>query len=314
LRHLTTFIAALSIVPHLTGQASQIDSGGWVAAEVHARPGSEADRNREPSYVLAVYPPSGSPLTLPLPAALSGDFQVVSFGSTGRVIYIQPRNGGVPEGLAEIDLGPTRLAAVPGSLGLSTVWHLAGPSNGHVYVSAGTRAAGGLWRCGVFDVDTSSASLRPLRVGAYTNCGPGRGMFGEVSPDGRRVLDYQGDRLAVDDLVGGSVIALGSGLSDGAWSPDGRWIAAWGRGRITLVDADNPSRHRDLGRCSGGGARWSPDSKYLLLSKQELRCSVALYFGTLEIVEVSSGKRVTVKSSRCSAGGWFGWVDSRLLR
>jgi Tol biopolymer transport system component len=134
-------------------------------------------------------------------------------------------------------------------------------------------------------------------------------MFGEVSPDGRRALDYKEGQLVVVNLASGRANTLGSELSDGSWSPDGRWIAAWGRDRITLFDADDPARRRDLGRYSGGAARWSPDSKYLLLSKQELRCTLSLYFGTLEIVEVDTGNRTIVKSSRCSVGGWFGWID-----
>lgn len=201
-----------------------------------------------------------------------------------------------------------RLATVNGSLEVGSVWYLTDSSQSTKLFGTGVFDG----RCGSFEIDPSPGSFRALRTGPLPDqdCG---GATGQVSTDGRRVLSYQGNALDVLNLETGVKYSLGAGLSDGRWSPDGQWIAAWGSGKITLIKADDPSNRKNLGKCCDGGVQWSPDSKFLLLTKSELRCALYLYFNSLQILDVETGKRTVIKSSRCSTGGWVGWIDRRAV-
>jgi hypothetical protein len=201
-----------------------------------------------------------------------------------------------------------RLVTVGGSLGFASVWYLAdSPQSTKAF---GSGAFGG--HCGAFEIDSSSGSFRELRTGAYSQCrGLGEALAGPVSPDGRRMLSHQGNELKVLNLESDVAYSLGTGLTQGRWSPDGWRTAAWGAGRIVVIDADNASHRKDLGKCCDGLAAWSPDSKYLLITKSEFRCSLSLFFDSLQVLDVDTGKRTVIKSSRCSTGGWVGWIDRR---
>lgn len=137
-----------------------------------------------------------------------------------------------------------------------------------------------------------------------------------MSPDGKRVLGHQGNRLSLLDLETGIAHPLRADLKLGSWSPDGRWIAAISdTGRIVLIDATDTSQRRSLGPSRGGPVFWSPDSKFLLLVKSQLRCTLTLYFESLEVLNVETRKRRVIKSSRCEIiGGQVGWVDRDSVR
>jgi len=125
-----------------------------------------------------------------------------------------------------------------------------------------------------------------------------------------------GHRLSLLDLDTGAAFALGADLQDGRWSPDGRWIAATSTAhRIVLIDATNTSRRRNLGSSGDASIRWSPDSKYLLLLKSELRCTLSLFFDSLQTLEVKTGRRIVIKSSRCEVtAGTVGWIGCETAR
>jgi len=306
-------IATISALRIWALQAPEIAPNTYVAADIHpGRPAPGAGPFL--SFVVALYPFDGPPVTIPLPEGLPKTFNLIAFSSDGRAIYGQKGSPlGPLDGIIKIEFKPTRFITVPGSLGLGGVSYLtAPPQSTKLFVSGATRSGDRLWHCGAFEVDPSSGSLRALRVGDYPQCGVGDGLAGPVSMDGRRMLNHQGNELDVIDLGTGLPQSLGVGLSEGRWSPDGRWIAAWGSGRIVVIDANNLSHRKDLGRCCDGGAHWSPDSKYLLLSRRELRCTLSLYFTSLEALDVATGKRTVIKSSRCDTGGWVGWIDRRV--
>jgi hypothetical protein len=288
-------------------QTSDVARAPYVAAEL--RPGS----GNPPDFVLALYPVDGSPITIPAPE-LPRNFDLVGYSSDGDAIYVTTKDAhGLPVGgVTKLMFKPTRLVTLAGSSGLGAAWVTAPPNSSKVYVSGSSRSESGGWRCGVFEIDSSGGSFRALRSGGYQPC-DGQELAGPVSMDGTRVLTYQDRRLKVFNLRNGSAYSLGPGLSRGSWSPDGKWIAAWGAGSIVLIDADDLSHRESLGSCCDGDAHWSPDSKYLLLAKRELRCSLTLYFATLEILDIGTGERTVIKSSRCNTGGWVGWVDRRAL-
>jgi hypothetical protein len=299
LRWSVVTIVAIITVLRIWAQTPEIASSPYVAADLH--PG-------ESGFVLTLYPLVGPQMTIPVPD-LPKTFNVIGYSSDGGAIYIQTKDShGLPDGITRVELGPMRLVTVRGSLGLGDVWYLT-DSQPKIF---GSGAFDG--HCGAFEIDPSSGSFRALRIWPYPNCGGMVGLAGPVSTDGRRVLSHQGSELRVLNLGSGVAYSLGTGLSEGSWSPDGRWIAAWGAGRIVVIDSDNPSHRRNLGKCCDGGAHWSPDSKYLLLSKLELRCTLSLYFASLEVLEVETGKRTVIQSSRCKTGGWVGWIDRDAVR
>ena len=58
---------------------------------------------------------------------------------------------------------------------------------------------------------------------------------------------------------------------------------------------------------------WSPDSRYLLNKKFNLGCGLSGLggVGTLEVVDVGTGKRTEVESSSCAVDrNTIGWVSS----
>jgi WD40 repeat protein len=115
------------------------------------------------------------------------------------------------------------------------------------------------------------------------------------------------------DLERGTVTSPGWGWR-AAWSPDGKWIAVLDlKYGITIMDAEEPSRKRHFGGTDVPELNWSPDSRYLLLSDS---CLIALgYFGTLEALDVESGKKEKIRSSHCAVNLMTsGWVSEEVIK
>jgi dipeptidyl aminopeptidase/acylaminoacyl peptidase len=154
--------------------------------------------------------------------------------------------------------------------------------------------------------------------------------MGSISQDGKRVLSTNSlprtpgsppsvERLSLLDLETGATQSLGEGR--GSWSPDGRWIAVSGHGRIELIDASNTSHRKKLGASGvNDNLLWSPDSKQLLFAKHEMRCSFLYLFQvddseSLEVVDVESGKRHAIQSAHCGvSSSTVGWIDPEGIR
>ena len=102
------------------------------------------------------------------------------------------------------------------------------------------------------------------------------------------------------------------GFIKSSWSPDGRWIAALedgGKSRTVLFDARKFLRAKTLGESE---VQWSPDSRYLLAVNGS-GCSDES--GTVQIMDVRSGARATVESSKCQVyQPTAGWVSSDTVR
>jgi WD40 repeat protein len=270
---------------------------------------------------LTLFPMEGPEVSISLPAGLSRNLRVNAFSPEGKAVYVQNASRS-SDGIRKIEFKPERQSIIPGSVGLGPIWHLtvAQPS-GRIFVS-GISGSGRKADCGTFEIDLNAATFRTLLAGLYPDCGGGAG---DISPDGKRVLRFSGKELSVVDLETGDVRAIkgvGRGLSQEqvtwsrkiVWSPDGRWISAiLSHNKIVLIDATNMSQRRNLGASGNGPVEWSPDSKYLLLSKSELRCFE--YFESLQTLDVETGRRSTIKSSHCKIGpGWVGWIDPEAVR
>ena len=138
--------------------------------------------------------------------------------------------------------------------------------------------------------------------------------MGSISPDGKKVLSTNGERLHLVDLDAGDAHSLGTGRA--RWSPDGRWIAASSRGQIILIDSGDLSVRKSLGTSGvNGSLTWSPDSRYILFVEKERRCFSRGDAESLAIVDVETGTRSVVGSSRCSVtSSAVGWIDTAVLR
>jgi len=289
------------------------DSPSWDSAWIH--PGSNG------APVLTLFPLAGRKTTLDLPGGLPPNLTLNRFSRDGRAIYVQ-RASEPSAGVIKIGFKPLRETTLPGSVGLGTVWHLTELPGAADFAVAGIST--NPRECGTFEVDTNTRVLRTLMSGPYPSCGGGGG---EVSPDGKRAARFANQKLVLNELGTGSVHVIdgiesrasesdASWIRNVAWSPDGRWISVvTDEGKIILVDSDDTNHRRNLGPSRGPFIVWSPDSKHLLLLKSEFRCALYLYFESLEILDVETGKRTTIKSSRCEVGpGWVGWIDAASIR
>jgi WD40 repeat protein len=159
---------------------------------------------------------------------------------------------------------------------------------------------------GLFDLTLPEAKPRTI-LRQMDNRPPSLWLNLSLSTDNKRAVATQNGRLAVIDLVRGTVEPLGDDLFIAAWSPDGRWLAALKKGEgghTIIMDAATLSRRRVLGPSE---LDWSPDSHYLLGIKQHDRCGP--YYGTLEAIDVESGARTTIESSKCQVNqATTGWV------
>jgi Tol biopolymer transport system component len=123
------------------------------------------------------------------------------------------------------------------------------------------------------------------------------------------VVATHNHHLELIDLVSGVAKPFGEGLLMGAWSPDGRWLAALesdGRGRTILMDAHDYARRRIVG---SSDLEWSPDSRYLLGWKEHDLCGPD--FGTLQMIDIETGRATAIESSKCKVNqSTIGWLSA----
>jgi hypothetical protein len=284
-------------------------------------------------HLLTLFPTDGGEVMVPLPPGLPRGAGAI-FGPAGKNIYVVNGSSFHPEALREIQFGPLRESVVPGTAGFGAIWHftVAQPS-GHIFISGALHplALPPLRtdpECGTVEIEPDTGAQRKVLAGHPPGCGGGAGA---VSPDGKRAITYSGGELGVVNLEGMAIQPI-KGLGDRigpnevrwgsldgthvTWSPDGKWITIILDRKLMLIDASDTSRRRRLGSLNNGTCVWSPDSKYLLLGKSHLRCALAYgFFESLEVLEVATGKRTIIKSSRCKVGvGAVGWVDPEVVR
>jgi len=133
-----------------------------------------------------------------------------------------------------------------------------------------------------------------------------------VSPDGSRALAVRHQHVELIDLASGSAMPLGDDLTEASWSPDGKWIAAnETKGEQTvLLDAQTLMRRKRLNQT---WLEWSPDSRYLLARVRSMKCGLFSEIGTLEMVDVQTGRGTGVNSSSCLVDRvTTGWVSREI--
>ena len=162
-------------------------------------------------------------------------------------------------------------------------------------------------RCGLYELILASGELN--KIIGNTSCHY-KSSWNSISfsPDGYRLIAVREHRLELIDLETRTIKSLGDGFFHAAWSPDGRWIAALeyeGKNQSVLIDTSDFNKRRKLPSSEG---IWAPDSHHLLASRTRSRCPSD--FGTLELIDIESGKTSVIESSTCRVNRLvFGWVN-----
>ncbi len=263
-----------------------------------------------PGYTqLVAFPPRGEPRKIPIrnsgpPFAYSPD---------GTALYGQctpyPSKGSEPLEIAfcKIDLKTGSTTPVPGSERLIALDVAVSPREDCILVSG--LFEGERNRPGLFQLTLANGNIRSVLVGDKPSVRPAWRHL-SISADSTRALASYKGRLELVDLAQGKTESLANGLFAAAWSPDGEWLAAvedGDQGRTILMDAKTLQRRRTLGASALG---WSPDSHYLIGTK-----SCGPDFDTLETIDVGTGGRAIVESSRCQVNqATIGWVSKDVFR
>jgi WD40 repeat protein len=247
---------------------------------------------------LVVFPLDGKAFKIPIRSVAS-----VFFGPTGRALYgactPYPAIGDARLKMAtcKIDLKTGSTVPVVGSTGLHGYYASAVSNNEDRMVFLGV---GHLVELTLPDGKIRTVPLEGAAQYRWTHV--------SLSPDGERAVAVRNGRLELIHLSHGITEPLGDEFFIAEWSPDGKWLAAVEKGdagRTILMDATTLTRRRVLGPSE---LDWSPDSRYLLGFK-----SCDAYYGTLEAIDVGTGERTTIQSSKCQVNqATTGWVSSEI--
>lgn len=278
---------------------------------------------------LRVFPLEEVPHTVSLPDIGN---QVV-FGADGQSLYAVQPQGDSPVttqsySLIKVELPTRRVRPLLGSIPFVHIDSFAvSPREDRIILSGWSRE-GRFKKCGLYEVVLPAGGIREV-LDSSDDCRDGAPWKKlSLSPDGTQAV-AQGRGLVLINLVQRSSqtlaprYSLGSRSSLATWSPDGRWIAlieANDRGRLLLLESKTLALHRTF----GGGSHqmppvWSPDSRYVLRGKLQLRCGISFDVDppfTLERIDIATGKATTLRSSQCAMDGRgvTGWLGHRVVR
>jgi hypothetical protein len=294
--------------------AMAIPARGWFWQSARPAPSRFCPAYYETNHPsrLRLFPLDGPELSVALPEGLPMNAGGITFSADGEALYAQGAGYAQEAGIFKVEFRPAREGVIPGSVGMGDAWCVAvSPLSGKIIVASYP------WdpiTQGIYEVDPVIATRRAMPAGTASVCGGGGGV---MSPDGRLAIVKDGKQFALVALKTGTVSPI-KGTSAGmqfAWSPDGRWIAGVRSGRVTLIDADDTTRQKGLGRSGDGAVIWSPDSGYLLLRSSSLSCGFGNEGESLTVIDVKTGVRKEVKSSHCTvAAGTLGWLDRNLAQ
>ena len=259
---------------------------------------------------LVVFPFNASRETrIPLPFAPGR----LTYGPDGKSLYSASMHWDVAPYLYRVDLNSGGMTPVPALSGFA-MNSLAISRDGATALISGQYKAS--TQCGIFEAGITSDSVRKIALTEAPDCtyeDSWRNL--SLSPDARFAVAERHGEIGLIDLAQGNVKSLGNGWQ-AAWSPDGKWIAIsdhLSESDITLLSAGDLSVERRFAGGDTPGLAWSPDSRYLLMWKS---CLLSLgYFGTLETVDIQSGRMQAIRSSRCAVNlTTEGWVSEDVIR
>jgi hypothetical protein len=308
-------LAAIAFVGLAACSKEQTGVAGYpyaVANYLPAQPGLDKE-------VLRLFPSEGPSVTITLPFR----FVRIAFALDGKSIYGTLWSGkyGIDRelpGLSKIEFSPTRITTVPGTASF-VIRSFALSTRQDTLVISGHRADQDETQCGILEVLIPSGTVKQV---PKTDC---RYHVLGVSPDGSQAIATVGDgtefafHRELIDLASGTTKSFGSEFPLGVWSPDWNWIATIRNHELSIVNAHDPSKRRSLGATTVIEPEWSPDSRYLMLRKYALfKCGFYIDTeppATLEMLDISSGERSTIRSSECQlSSGYTGWLSNEILK
>ena len=268
----------------------------------------------------ALYPAPGCSLTvfqrhqLRTPVELPLRLELFSYANRGNAIYelsVLKR----PVCFYRVDLSPVRVESLGCREDVSSAFDLAISGNEHFMLVSGNIKREPAYGCGIFEFRLPALEIRQvLDAGDCRSYGFENAWTSlSLSPDGRQAVAVRQDRLELIDVVRGTRQTLAHGVVKAAWSPDGRWIAALNaHGETQLMRTNDYKVGRTL---AGSEVQWSPDSRYLIRVRP---CSVPVAsngVGTIEALDVTTGKSVEIGSSKCAIDNHStGWVSADVLK
>jgi WD40 repeat protein len=254
---------------------------------------------------LILFPPVGKPLQIGIPVALGR----LAYSPDGTSIYAGAAGESDPRGrLVQVQILPTQSHYLPESANIGELHSIASDGRDLILFS-GSYGPVGSRSCGMFLLRLREKVVSKVLDDQSDGCRFVSGWLAvSLSPDGHRGTAVHNGDLVVFDLPSGNSRVLGRGFERASWSQDGKWLAALVVGNnetVVLFDAETLMRRRTL---KSSGVAWSPDSKYLL-GQTSRGCGLLSYAGSLEKIEVSSGKRMVIATSRCQVNrATYGWV------
>jgi WD40 repeat protein len=250
---------------------------------------------------LVVFPFDKPSVTIPLPCDLHGH----AYSPDGRALYT-----GGEGGVCKIEFNPTRVSLLPGSEGLGVGNIAVSADQSKILISGAYRQSDKV-HTGLFDLSLLKGKVTQI-LSQEDMSAKSQWAYLSLSHDGQWATALHNYRLELIDLTNGKTKPVGEGMELGAWSPDGKWLAvseSGGQQRTILLDAETFARRRILG---SSDLEWSPDSRYLIGWKRHDLCG--WFRGTLQAIDINSGKRLTIKSSRCKVDqATTGWVSRDIV-
>jgi len=259
-----------------------------------------------PSFGLVIFGEGKHQSSVEIPLRL----EFLTYANDGRALYALSATK-KPICVYKIELNPVQIAQVGCPNGLATVFSFASSASGDRLLISGHFQQDGVARCGVFQIrlpeGTARQILRNEDCGAYRYEDSWKSL--SMSPNTGQAVAVRRNRLELIDIGNGTSRTVADGILKAAWSPDGRWIAAvTTHERTELISTGDFRKKRTLAESEG---QWSPDSRYLLRIKSCFFPIAVNGVGTVQALDIDTGKSVTVESSRCAVDFFStGWVRS----
>lgn len=258
-----------------------------------------------PSCELVIFRQGEQRDSIELPLRL----EFLDFARSGTSLYALSGSR-KPFCVDRIEINPVRVTRTVCPAGLTVVFAITVSGDEARLLVSGEVKTNGSIRCGIFEIlladGTTSQILNADDCASYTFDHSWTSL--SLSPDSFRGIAVRRNRLELFQLDNTGTRVIAEGIAKASWSPDGRWIAALDvNGRTRLIDIGDFKKRRTLMESE---VRWSPDSRYLLRVKPCAFPIAVNGVGTLQALDIATGKSVTIESSRCSVdNGSVGWVS-----
>ncbi|HEY3744173.1 MAG TPA: hypothetical protein VGL53_30215 [Bryobacteraceae bacterium] len=312
------FAAAIMIAALAAPAAHSAELASYSPASLVFRAASGDDVD----HWIVMFPPGGKDFALSIPLIP----RRVAYGSSGLTVYatalrkIGPKGFANQPGIFKIELDPLHVTPIQGLDAFYSIDRFAVSRAEDRIVFAGAKGTYSSRICGVYEIILATGTARAILESSDCRAGSPWQVL-SLSPDSMQALVTANRGLALLDLSKGSITKLDGRLWGGAFSPDGKWIAAVRFGvpntaaRAILIDRTNLAARRDVGAVEDPEVAWSPDSKFLLHAVYRPACPIQNPLA-LETLDVETGKRLVIEDSICNSGSSrdFGWIRADIKR